>query len=55
MSVKLVPVVVLLAAALAVVPATAFPARAPGKKTCHAGVLHRIGTATAAYAALVKS
>ena len=55
MSVKLVPVVVLLAAALAVVPATAFPARAAGKKTCHAGVLHQVGTATAAYAALVKS
>ena len=53
MSVKLVPVVVLLAAALAVVPA-AFPARAAGKKTCQAGVLHQIGTATAAYAALVK-
>jgi lipoprotein-anchoring transpeptidase ErfK/SrfK len=54
MSVKLVPVVVLLAA-LAVVPATASPARAPGKKTCYAGVLHPIGKTTAAYAAVVKS
>jgi len=55
MSVKFVPVVARLAAALAAVPATAFPARAPGKKTCRAGVLHPVGTATAAYAALVKS
>jgi lipoprotein-anchoring transpeptidase ErfK/SrfK len=55
MSVKFVSVVLLLAAALAVVPATASPARAPGKKSCHAGVLHPIGTATAAYAGVVKS
>jgi lipoprotein-anchoring transpeptidase ErfK/SrfK len=55
MSVKFVSVVALLAAALAAVPATALPARAPGKKTCHGGVLHPVGTASAAYAALVKS
>ncbi|HSS74630.1 MAG TPA: L,D-transpeptidase [Gaiellaceae bacterium] len=52
---KFVSVVAFLAAALAVVPATAFPARPPGKKTCHGGVLYPVGTATAAYAALVKS
>jgi lipoprotein-anchoring transpeptidase ErfK/SrfK len=56
MSVKLVPVVTLLAAALAVLPATASPnARPSGAKTCRAGVLHSVGTATAAYAAVVKS
>jgi lipoprotein-anchoring transpeptidase ErfK/SrfK len=55
MSVKFVSVVALLAAALAALPATAFPANRPGKKICQPGVLHPVGTATAAYAALVKS
>jgi hypothetical protein len=55
MSVKLAPVVIFLAAGLAVVPATASPARPSGQKTCRAGVLHPVGTGTVAYAALVKS
>jgi len=55
MSVKLASAVLAAAAALAVLPATASPARHPAGKRCHAGVLHPIGTATAAFAALVRS
>jgi lipoprotein-anchoring transpeptidase ErfK/SrfK len=53
--VKLVPVVALLAAGLAVLPATATPASPPAHKQCHAGVLHPVGTPTTAFAALVKA
>jgi lipoprotein-anchoring transpeptidase ErfK/SrfK len=52
---KLAPVVLLLAAVLAVALATsgsARPAR-PAPKQCRAGVLHRVGTETTAYAATV--
>lgn len=52
---KLVSLVALVAAALAAVPATALPAHRPAHKACHPGVLHPVGTAGAAYAALVKS
>src|SRR2546423_664492 len=55
MSVKLVPVVAVLAAALAVLPATATPAGRSAQKHCHAGVLHPVGTATTAFAALLRS
>jgi hypothetical protein len=55
MSVKLVSVVPVVAAALAVLPAAATSARAPAHGTCRAGVLHRVGTATSAYAAIVRS
>ena len=55
MSVKLVPVVAVLAAALAVLPATATPAGRPAQKQCQAGVLHPVGTATTAFAALLRS
>jgi lipoprotein-anchoring transpeptidase ErfK/SrfK len=56
MSVKLVPVVALLAAALAAVPVPASPKAPPsGQKSCRAGVLHPVGSKAAAYAALVKS
>jgi len=55
MSVKLAPVVLAAAAALAVLPATATSARSPAHRTCRAGVLHRVGGATTAYAAVVKS
>jgi lipoprotein-anchoring transpeptidase ErfK/SrfK len=49
-------VVLLVATALAVVPATAVPARpAHTQARCHAGVLHPVGTARFAYAALVRS
>ncbi len=47
------PVVLVLAAALAVVPATAGSA-APAQRHCRAGVLHRVGTQTTAFAAMVK-
>jgi len=52
--VKFVPVVAVAAAALVALPATASPARRPAAKQCRAGVLHRVGTATTAYAALAK-
>jgi lipoprotein-anchoring transpeptidase ErfK/SrfK len=52
--VKLASVVLLLAAALAAVPVTAGSA-SPAAKKCHAGVLHPVGTATASFAAMVKS
>jgi lipoprotein-anchoring transpeptidase ErfK/SrfK len=55
MSVKLVSVVLAAAAALAVLPATASPARYPIGKRCHPGVLHPIGTSSTAFAALVRS
>jgi lipoprotein-anchoring transpeptidase ErfK/SrfK len=55
MSVKFVPVVLAAAAALAVLPATASPAHPSATKRCHGGVLHPIGTPTAAFAALVRS
>jgi lipoprotein-anchoring transpeptidase ErfK/SrfK len=56
---KLGPVVLLLAAALALVPATAGTARPAKPKpkprhTCRGGVLHRVGTPAAAYAATLK-
>ena len=50
---RLIPAVLILAAALAVLPATAGSA-APPKKQCRAGVLHRVGTQTTAFAAIVK-
>lgn len=50
---KLAPVVLLVAAALAVVPATAQPGR-PAKPTCKAGTERPVGTAKAAFAAIVK-
>src|SRR4051794_6706109 len=56
MSVKLIPVVALVAAALAAVPATASPKGPhPARKACRGGVPHPIGTERVAYAALVKS
>jgi lipoprotein-anchoring transpeptidase ErfK/SrfK len=51
--VKLGPVVILLAGALAVALATATPAR-PAEVRCRAGVLHRVGTGTTAFAAVAK-
>jgi lipoprotein-anchoring transpeptidase ErfK/SrfK len=54
-SVKFVAVVLAASAALAVVPASASPARDHIGKRCHGGVLHPIGTPTAAFAALVRS
>lgn len=51
--VKLVPVVLVLAAALAVLPATAGSA-APPTKQCRAGVLHPVGTQASAFAAVVR-
>ena len=51
---KLGPVVLLLVAALAAVPAGAVSAR-PVKLHCRAGVLHRVGTAKSSFAAMVKS
>lgn len=48
-----VSVVLVLAAALAVLPATAGSA-APSRKQCRAGVLHPVGTQTATFAALLK-
>jgi lipoprotein-anchoring transpeptidase ErfK/SrfK len=50
--VKLVPVVLLVAAAFAVMPAGAVSAR---PHSCRAGVLHPVGTAKTAFAAIVKS
>jgi lipoprotein-anchoring transpeptidase ErfK/SrfK len=50
---KLGPVTLLLVAALAVVPASAFSARPA--KSCRAGVLHPVGTAKSAFAAIVKA
>jgi lipoprotein-anchoring transpeptidase ErfK/SrfK len=50
--VKSVPVVVLVAAALVAVPAPASAGK-PGK-FCRGGVLHPVGTATAAFAAVVR-
>jgi lipoprotein-anchoring transpeptidase ErfK/SrfK len=52
--VKLAPVVLLLAAAFAVAPATVQSAGRV-RTTCRAGVLHRVGTARSAYAALVRT
>jgi lipoprotein-anchoring transpeptidase ErfK/SrfK len=54
-SVKFVAVVLAASAVLAVLPATASPSRHPAGKRCHAGVLHPIGTPSAAFAALVRS
>jgi lipoprotein-anchoring transpeptidase ErfK/SrfK len=51
-AVKLVPFALLLAAALAVAPATGGAAR-PAKGQCRGGVLERVGTETTAYAAVV--
>jgi lipoprotein-anchoring transpeptidase ErfK/SrfK len=42
-------------AALVALPATASSGSVPGQKLCRAGVLHPVGTATTAYAALAKS
>jgi lipoprotein-anchoring transpeptidase ErfK/SrfK len=53
--VKLVPVVTIMAAALVALPApAASPARRPTATPCRAGVLHPVGTATTAYAALAR-
>ncbi len=51
--VKLGPVVMLLFLALAATPVSAVSAR-PAKAQCRAGVLHPVGTATTAYAALTR-
>jgi lipoprotein-anchoring transpeptidase ErfK/SrfK len=51
---KLGPVVLLLAAAVAVAPAGGVSAR-PSKPHCRGGVLHSVGTTRVAYAAVVKS
>ncbi len=52
---KFVPVVLALAAVLAVVPATAGSApRSAQARTCKAGVLHPVGTARTAFAAVAK-
>jgi lipoprotein-anchoring transpeptidase ErfK/SrfK len=51
---KLGPVMLLLVAAFAVAPASAVSAR-PAKPQCRAGVLHPVGTAKTAFAAIVKS
>jgi lipoprotein-anchoring transpeptidase ErfK/SrfK len=50
---KLGPVMLLLLAASAVVPASADSAQQTG--SCRAGVLHPVGTATSSFAAVVKS
>jgi L,D-transpeptidase catalytic domain len=50
--VKIVSLVVVLAAALAVLPGTGSAREA--QKGCRAGVLHRVGTDTAAFAAVVR-
>ena len=54
MSVKLVPVVALLAAALVALPAPANPARRPATQ-CRAGVLHPVGTGTTAFSAVARA
>ena len=46
--------VALLAAALVALPAPASPAGPPAAKSCLAGVLHRVGTERAAFAAIVR-
>jgi lipoprotein-anchoring transpeptidase ErfK/SrfK len=51
---KLGPVVLLVAAAFAVVPASAVSAQLT-KSHCHAGVLQPVGTAKSSFAAIVKS
>jgi lipoprotein-anchoring transpeptidase ErfK/SrfK len=51
--VKLGPVIVLLAAWLAVAPASAAAAR-PAEGRCRAGVLHPVGTLNTSFAAIVK-
>jgi lipoprotein-anchoring transpeptidase ErfK/SrfK len=50
---KLGPVLLLLAALVAVTPAAAVSA-SDGQRDCRAGVLHSVGTRTAAYAAMVR-
>jgi lipoprotein-anchoring transpeptidase ErfK/SrfK len=50
---KLVPVVLFVAAAFAVLPTGAVSAKRP--QSCRAGVLHPVGTETSAFAAIVKS
>ena len=51
---KLGPVILLLGAAFAAVPAGAVSAR-PVKSHCRAGVLHPVGTAKSSFAGIVKS
>ncbi len=51
--VKLGPLMLLLVAAFAIVPASAVAARET--RSCRAGVLHRVGTANSSFAAIVKS
>jgi lipoprotein-anchoring transpeptidase ErfK/SrfK len=55
MSVKFAPVVGMVVATLVAVPATASSARRPAVGPCRGGVLHPVGTATTAYAAVVKT